>query len=283
MSLKDRGEMSSVTLIVFSGGHGQSPVEQMVAGAHHAVVRDTLEKASSSGAFDRAIVVTDSDELTRQLQGSAELAEVGLAEVELDRSTFHFGRKLSQVIRGYGVAKPFYLGGGASPLMTAAELASIARQLEASHNTVITNNLYSADLVAFTPGEAIERVEPPALDNPLAQLLGGVGLSVISLPPTTATLFDIDTPTDLLVLRLHPGAATHTRVYLEDLDLDLSRLRRAVALLGDVNAEVLVAGRVGSYLWSRLERDTSCRVRTLAEERGMRADGREERGRVHGL
>ena len=36
----------------------------------------------------------------------------------------------------------------------------------------------------------------------------------------------------------------------------------------------MVAGRVGSHAWQYLERETACRVRLFAEERGMEAEGR---------
>ncbi len=65
---------------------------------------------------------------------------------------------------------PFYLGGGL-PLLSAQDLGNIAREIEASSETAITNNLYSSDLVAFPPGRAIETVDLPAIDNPLAQAL----------------------------------------------------------------------------------------------------------------
>ena len=40
-------------------------------------------------------------------------------------------------------------------------------------------------------------------------------------------------------------------------------------LLCDPDAEVLLAGRVGSAAWAHLERETACRVRAVSEERGL--------------
>ena len=267
-------DLMPTTLIIFVGGFGGSAPEQMLARAHRAIALDTIERAQSSSAFSSIVVATDSEDLARQLEGRV--------EIDLDQGPFHFGERLRRIIARYRVSQPFYLGGGL-PLLDIEELGDIAHQLEASSETVITNNLYSSDLVAFTPGSAIEKVELPATDNPLALALVRAGLKLVTLPLSLATIFDVDTPTDLMVLKLHPGAGPRARAYLDSLDLDLSRLRRALACFSDVNAEVLVAGRVGSYLWPRLERNTACRVRTLAEERGMRADGRDERGEARSI
>jgi len=265
-----------VALIIFVGGMGGSPPEEMVAHARRAIARDTIERALATGVFEQVIVVTDMEQLERELSGRA--------IVEQSEGPFHFGERLRDVIRRYRVEKPLYIGGGAAPLLSSEELGAIARELSVAENTVITNNIFSADLIAFTPGQAIEAIEPPSTDNPLAQLLAHqAGLKEVCLPRTAATQFDVDTPTDLLVLGLHPAAGPLTRAYLASLNLDISDLRGAMSFFTNPMAEVLVAGRVGSYVWSRLERDTACRIRALSEERGMCADGRAGRGEVRSI
>jgi len=264
------------TLILFLGGIGGNPVEDMIAGAHRAIARDTMERARRSGAFSKVILVTDVVETGGGL-------DPGVV-VEFSCSPFHFGHELNQVIERHGIEKPFYVGGGSLPLLSAPELGALARQLSTATNTVITNNVFSADVIAFTPGKAIAEIDLPAIDNPLAQLLvHQAGLREVSLPRTAAYQFDVDTPTDLFILKLHPGLGDHGRAYVEGLDLDTSRLERAIGYFGDENAEVLVAGRVGSHVWSQLERETACRVRLLAEERSMRADERQRRSEVRSI
>jgi len=261
--------MARPTAIVFLGGIGGSPAADMVAGCHRAVTRDTIERAQQSGAFQQVILVT----------GQAD--DMPSVTIEPGGHPFHFGNKLREVIEKYAIESPCYVGGGSVPLMPASDMRAIAEQLAAATHTVVTNNCYSSDLVAFTPGRAIEDIEPPAGDNPLAQMLvAQAGLSQIELPRSAATLFDVDTPADLSILKLHPGAGSHTAAYLQGLDLDTSRLERVVRLLSDGDAQVTVAGRVGSYVWSRLERETACRVRMLSEERSMNADRRAARGEV---
>ncbi|MFQ5924575.1 MAG: hypothetical protein ACE5IE_01075 [Dehalococcoidia bacterium] len=262
-------------LILFLGGIGGSPVAEMVAGAHRAIAQDTIERAQRSGAFDRVILVSGIRGL-----GGVDPSVV----VEFSRGPFHFGHKLREVINRHKVERPFYIGGGSLPLLSSPDLGALAQQLSSSQNTVITNNLFSADIVAFTPGKAIDAIDLPVTDNPLAQLLvRQAGLSEVSLPRTACYQFDVDTPTDLFVLKLHPDLGGHIQRYLQRLELDTSRLERAMSLFADQNAEVLVAGRVGSYVWSQLECETACRVRLLAEERGLRTDGRDRRGEVRSI
>jgi hypothetical protein len=85
---------------------------------------------------------------------------------------------------------------------------------------------------------------------------------------------DIDAPSDLAVLALTGEGGPRLRDYLRSLDLDLSRYQRVLPLFTDQRAQVVVAGRVGSHAWRYLERETACRVRLFAEERGLEAEGR---------
>jgi hypothetical protein len=109
------------------------------------------------------------------------------------------------------------------------------------------------------------------------------GLPVESLPRTIATLLDIDTPTALAALALYGRTGPRLARLLGTLDLDLTRYRRVMACVVDRTRTLLVAGRVGSHAWQFLERNTACRVRLYAEERGMQADGREAAGLVQSL
>jgi len=261
--------MVKAAAIIFTGGIGGSPAADMVAGCHSAIVRDTIERIEKSGAFDRVILVSERD------------LKISATVTERSSKPFHFGRELRAVINKYSTKVPFYIGGGSIPLMTTQKIRAIGERISSASGTVITNNPYSSDLVAFNPGGAIDRIELPPTDNRLSQLLTEqAGLKQVALPKTARYQFDVDTPTDLLILKLHTGTGRHTRQYLDSLKLDTSRLERAVHLFNDVDAQITVAGRVGSHVWSQLERRTSCRVRMLAEERSLTADERAGRGEV---
>jgi hypothetical protein len=273
------GREEQITPIIFLGGHPASAVESLVLGAQEAAALDTIDRLARVGVFARPIVATSSD------QFAARLAERDVLTLP-DEGEFHFGRVLGRIIEEYGVARPFYIGGGSAPLLGVDELAAAAETLLAAEGRVVANNFFSSDFVAFSPGDAIRRIEPPGIDNDLAfRLQRQAGLDNVPLPRTVGTQFDLDTPLDLAILALHPEIGARSREYLATADLTepTSRLRVAMRAFTDPNAEVLVAGRVGTHVLAHLETDLACRKRVFSEERGMRASGREARGEVRSL
>ncbi len=263
-------------LLVFDGGVGGSAVEDMVAAARRAAALDSLERALGTGAFAGGLLVTD-----RPVE--ADLPR-GL-EVVRSSEPFHFGQTLALTIHQRRLMRPVVFGAGALPLLTADEFAAIAARLSSVDRLAITNNFYSSDLIAWTPGAALEQVTPlPESDNPLPRLLQErAGLPVEALPRTIATLLDIDTPTALVVLALYGRTGPRLGRLLGTLNLDMARYHQVMACVVDRTRTLLVAGRVGSHAWQFLERNTACRVRLYAEERGMQADGREAAGLVQSL
>lgn len=254
-----------------------TPVEQMMALANQAIALDTIEKALGLEACERVVVATDSAEFANRL---ASLPVI----VDPDEEEFHFGRRLRGLIHKYAVRYPFYIGGGSAPLLTADEMSSICQTLQSEEDIVLSNNFFSSDFVAFNPGVAIDRIQPPDTDNNLAFPLHRLaGLANHPLPHSAATQMDVDTPTDLMILQLHPGVGRHTLEFLKGLNLDLRNLRAVLSALNDANAQLIVAGRVGAQVWAHLERHTACQTRVFSEERGMRASGRDVAGRVRSL
>jgi hypothetical protein len=271
--------LHTLPVLIMSGSSEVSPPEQMVGRARQAITLDLVQRALSVPALGPVVVSTNSADLARRLAKDP-------VHVELDdpRETFHFGRRLAQLISRYGMERCFYLGGGAGPLLPASDMESIADAVLGADRLLVTNNFYSSDFAAFTPTSALLDRTPLQNDNELAWLLGeDVGLPVRELPRSGATQFDVDTPTDLLTLAVHPGAGPHTREYLDSLTLDTSALYAALPLMLDRNASLLVAGRVSSSTWGYLERETACSTRVLSEERGMRASGRLARGEARSL
>jgi hypothetical protein len=182
----------------------------------------------------------------------------------------------------YDLERPVYLGWGL-PLIKSDEFAAVAAALQ-GEAVVVSNNFFSADLVGFTPGRVVQSLELPNNDRILPRLLvQQAGLTSHALPRTIANQFDLDTPGDLAVLVYAGGAGPHLRAHLEATPVDTSRLAAAARLFTDRDAEVLVAGRVGSSVWQYLESETACRIRLYSEERGMQAAGRDTNGEARSL
>lgn len=261
--------MPEATLVVFLGGFGASEVERLVDAARITATADAIEAWSGP-----AIVVTDEPDLRLGTPNTI---------VDHDTGDFYFGRRLASVLQEHGVEASAYMGGGSMPLFTAEDFAALRGRL--AEGVAVTNNMYSSDIVAFGATERVLSViEGVSRDNSLARALkNDAGIAIEALPRTVASQFDIDTPTDVCVLALTGGCGPRLQAYLADVALDIGRYRAVLPLFMDQTKELLVAGRVGTQAWQYLERETACRVRLFAEERGMEADGRASDGRARSL
>ena len=127
---------------------------------------------------------------------------------------------------------------------------------------LLTNNLYSTDFAAFAPAAVLDGLDLPAIDNDLGwTLMEKAALTNESLPRNAATQFDIDTPTDLMILSQHPGTGPHTRAMLDSLSLDTSHITAALQVLMSREAEVVVAGRASAGGRTRNEGQRSAEER----------------------
>jgi len=269
----------TATLFLFVKGTAECHVEQLVADAQCAAARDTLEKIRTIPEIGAIVVATRSESF-------AATARALGAQIENDPldEEFHWGNCLAHLVRKYRAALPLYIGGGSGILMRADDWRAMIHKVLAEPNTLVANNFYSCDFAAWSPGDALERIEPPAVDNDLAFRLGErAHLRVLPLAKNAATQLDIDTPTDLLTTAQHPAVGNHLRAFLDAAPLDRTRIEKVKRVLGNRAATALIAGRVSASIAQTLERATRCQWRIFSEERGMRASGRIARGEVRSL
>ena len=262
----------STALLLFFGRGGGSDVERRLDTIKIAIGASVLRRGGLA-SFAPLIAVT-ADAAARSAFG-----EAGAEVVAPRTSPFHFGEEVAHLVRSRALDRVCTIGAGAGALFTVAELRKLREELEASEALVLSNNYYSADLVAFTPGSALGVIELPATDNPLPRRLHQQGgLSSRQLERSAATLLDVDTPADAAVLKRHPACPDELRT-LDTWETELGeRIDALMRLVTTPERELLVAGRVGAPVWSYLESQTACRVRMLAEERGMQAAGRDATG-----
>lgn len=264
--------MSATAFILFFGPGGESAVEAQLDRIRIAIGSGTLRRAAAAGFAPLIAVTTDP-------AGARAFRDAGAETVPPRTEPFHFGAELKRIVDERHIDRVCVIGAGAGALLTADDLGSIRDELERSPALVLSNNYYSADLVALTPTSALDAIALPATDNPLPRLLHQqAGLPSRQLPRSAATLLDVDTPPDATVLLRHP----HCPAELQSVgafEPELGpRVDALMTLVTTPERELLVAGRVGAPVWSYLESQTASRVRMLAEERGMQAAGRDASG-----
>ena len=264
--------MSSTAFVLFFGKGGESAVEAQLDRIRIAIGSGTLRRAASAG-FAPLIAVTADP------AGVRGFAAAGAETVAPRTEPFHFGTELKRIVSERRIDRVCAIGAGAGALLSADDLASVREELEHATALVLSNNYYSADLVALTPTSALDAIALPATDNPLPRLLHQqAGLPSKQLPRSAATLLDVDTPPDATVLLRHPQCPPELRS-VGAFEAELGpRVDALMTLVTTPERELLVAGRVGAPVWSYLESQTASRVRMLAEERGMQAAGRDASG-----
>ncbi len=268
-----------VSLVIFEGGVAPSALEAQMQFVRQGMVLDLVERARQGG-LDHIIVVTPYEDLATRLQPTGVTV---MLEGELNEP-FHFGRCLRDVVHSHDLEKVLYMGGAAAPLISSGEFRYLRELLEQNDGVLLANNYYSADIVGFSPGQALNNISLPAIDNTLALALSNeAGLRSIPVQRTLGLNFDVDTPTDIMIMSVHPGMGSHTREAVANLQWDFQRYLAIKELLGNPNGELVIYGRVGSNLFQYLDANTRCRLRLYSEERGMKALGRDTRGEVKAL
>jgi hypothetical protein len=179
-----------------------------------------------------------------------------------------FGQRLRDLLRGIGDGGLIVLGSGAVPLATRTHWAAFVQAARGDRPEALTNNWYSADIVAVARARtALADMPDIATDNALPRWLGEVaGIPVEDRRRSWRLGIDVDGPLDLVLL----GGRWVS--WLEDDDIQpvtatLEAVRRVVA---DGRAELVITGRVSAANLAWLEAHTGSRTRALVEERGLR-------------
>lgn len=259
-------------VIIFEGGSTPPhPLQQQIRRLRHAVTLDNLVKYQESGA-DEVVLATDHPDLARAA------TQLGVRVRSTQATSFHFGRMLQQVVLETGADAVLYSSGAALPLISPAEIRWILDTLAERPPCVVVNNVQSVDLAAWNPASYITRIVPPESDNLLGWLLRDAGMEQILVPHSAAIHFDLDTPTDYLILRLSGQASARAQQALDALDWPMERLQAAADLLAGDLPEIALIGRVGTSVVEHINRNLQVRVRVFSEERGMKALGRDADG-----
>jgi CTP:molybdopterin cytidylyltransferase MocA len=202
---------------------------------------------------------------------AALLRAAGAGEVTLrDGDDRPFGAQLAAAAPAGGGL--IVMGSGAVPRLRAADAGRLVAVAGGDGRRSVTNNRYSSDVCAISDAAVLAGVPPLPSDNALPRWLEErAGFSVDELPGRQRLALDIDTPLDIGLWALAPERPAWVAQLVEEAGLTVPKLAQLRALAADPHAELLVFGRAGSATLRWLERNVRCRVRFLAEERGLRA------------
>ncbi len=179
-----------------------------------------------------------------------------------------FGARIREVVRATRPVGLVVLGSGAIPLATPRDYRDLVATAATELREALTNNRYSADVVAIACAEAMTDLPDLPGDNALPRWLEEVaGYQVGDLRRRWRLGFDIDGPLELVLL----GNPVPPHRPCPDLSMLRARIAAVRAASADRRAELIVSGRasVSSLAW--LERAIPARIRAFVEERGLRA------------
>ncbi|MDT7949475.1 MAG: hypothetical protein RQ897_14150, partial [Thermoflexus sp.] len=274
--------MKDLTLVMMVGPLGAHPLERTMGFLLRMAARETLSRIMGTGRVTRAVLAAP------DLEGLESLGHAPFPlEIDLDPASqpFDFGSRLADLIARYRISRLLYVGAGASPLMTSEDWDAALEAFQEMEEGLLTNNLHSSDWIALAPAEAV-RARPHRLptDNAMAWVLHREGgLPARAWPRSTASLLDLDTPVDALIVARHPLAPPALRAAVVETGWDDRRVAWIEALLRTPGSRLILAGRVPSWAWAALERHAQVWTRVFSEERGMQASARMQRGEVRSL
>lgn len=255
----------TATLILWMRSDGDSEGERMISRARNANVLDHVEKACQVEDIGSIIVVTNSRDMAKALRDYPVILETAP-----DLGSVPFGEKMRSVIEKYALGTVLYVGGGSGVFMEIEDMARMTQATLASPEMLLVNNFYSTDFAAFGRASELKALRRCQQDNQLGRVLGREeGVRTCVLPSSLVTRFDIDTPTDLMILKAHPPRGRHlSRVVLE-LPIDASRLFRVMDVLVHRDGQAMVMGRIPPEVALSFDRETACHLTFHIEERGM--------------
>jgi hypothetical protein len=257
--------MRRLAAVIFHRPWGTSAGELLVSSARQAATRDLISSLRDVD-LEPQLVLAPSD-------GRAQWVEDLNVEVleATEQAPFHFGRALQKYLLDREIQGLLYFGSGSGYLLDRSLLAALRRFAERDRPGAVLNNFYSCDFAAVASAEFLLDTDLPEIDNPFGFALANGGIPCYALQRSAETQFDIDTPTDVFILRASGRGGPSVRAFLDNLELPHPQLDEILALMTERTAHVCLAGRVNPRTWADIESKVACRTSGLIEGRGMRS------------
>jgi hypothetical protein len=275
----------SVGAIIFIGTGGPTPQEQLVYHATQAAALDLLDVLNTQGIQPVILAGPDLDWLPNTLD----------VICDKDQQPFHFGTRLADLIEAHQVSPVMYFGAGSAPLLNQEMIGLMHGMLYQSEygqstqiptHIALTNNLHSSDWIGIThTTDALPIIRQADRDNSLAWMLQENWTFDVRVLAGVrpASSMDLDTPSDLAVIRQHPACPPHLQEALRVSLLDRIAIEPLIDTIARPGSRLALMGRVSPLAWQALSKATQCWIRVYSEERGMVASERVDRGEVRSL
>jgi hypothetical protein len=255
--------MKQVAGLIFHAPLGASRWERLVEAGRWAATLGLERRLHSAGLEDVYVVTPSADRCSAE--GSA------VKFILSKDSDFHFGETLRRIVTDLSLRGVVYFGSGAGGLLSVEELGRLIEFAGGKTPGALFNNFYSCDFCSIANASRLCGLPLPAIDNPLGFAFSDAGVPCFALPRAASTQFDIDTPTDVLLLARSECGTPELRAFCSSIDPAHPTLDRALAALTDRAAVTCLVGRLSPLTWSHFEAQVACRTSALVEGRGMRA------------
>lgn len=258
--------MKRIVAAVFHPPMGTTEAERFVEAGRLASTDDLIRALRPS--VDEIIVVTPDGDAAEPFRS----LDVRLVHPDRD-CPFHLGDTLKRLVHEHGIDALLYFGSGSGGLLSSDSIDTLTAFAERDDPGVLFNNFYSCDFAVFASASAVLTSSLPKDDNGLGFALSDVGIPCFPLLRSVETEFDIDTPTDLLLLRSSGRGGASMRRFLKTSTFEHPTLPAVCEHLADRSSFVHLSGRVNPTTWGAFERQVACRTAGVVEGRGMRAYG----------
>ena len=256
--------MSGIAVVIMHASLGESLGERFVEQGREAATADLVSTLQQAGLEDFVLVTDD-------IAFSERLSEYGATPLSSENAApFHFGKTLQAVIREHLPTGLIYFGSGSGSLLGTRQIRQLIAFCRRPVSHVLFNNFYSCDFAAIADAKALLNLELPTIDNRLGFALSDAGVPCSTLPRDVTTQFDIDTPTDLLLLTSSNFGGPVLRSFLESQPFVQPALPALIGRLADRTAHIALIGRVNPIVWAHFEREVACRTSVFSAGRGMR-------------
>jgi hypothetical protein len=257
--------MVKIACVIMHAPLGGSRGERIVEEGREASTDDLVTTLNKAG-MERTFLLTRSAALAERF------SKRGVATIlTANETSFHFGKALQRVIVEESLEGLLYFGSGTGGLLTVEQIAKLVQFASHTEPEALFNNFYSCDFCAIARAERLLEIDLPKIDNALGFSLADHGIPSFSLPRTVETQFDIDTPTDLVLLAAAGRGGNAMRAFLAAQALNDSMIEDLLTILTDRSAHLTLIGRMNPMTWAHFEREIACRTSAYSEGRGMRA------------